>query len=239
MNKLQIIIEQNSGGKRAMKHWTLGNLVMFSATKDPEHARRAVHGLADLLKESSLSLHRLCQMCSLCFLSNIDMMDVFKDLPPRSILQIIDQLLAQIEHPNKRIRKRVKLIIEKFTENHIQAVAFPLVFMVREATQAGRDSPHLFDFEKLVRNNHSQFWAEIEKIADGLTELGFTKREQVKQIIDWGYHLYDKTGDPRTLITHLGRLFEFDPSPLSAIRRNNKSLPVELRRAVKKQDEAV
>jgi FKBP12-rapamycin complex-associated protein len=165
------------------------------------------------------------------------MMDVFEDLPPRSIVPIVDQLLAQFEHPNKRIRKRVKSIVEKFTENHIQAVAFPLVFMVREARQSGRDSPHLFDFEKLVRNNHSQFWAEIEKITDGLIDVGFTKKEQAKQIIDRGYHSYDKTGDPGALITHLGRLFEFDPSPLNEVTRNNKSLMVEFRRAVEERDE--
>jgi hypothetical protein len=213
LEKLVIAHKLFPENKRAWKHWTLGNLVLFSTTQDPEYAIRAMHGFAGMLKQSSLSLYHLCQMCSLCFLSNIDMTSVFKHLSARSIEPIVEQLLAQFEHENESIRTNVIEIVQQFASRHIQAIAFPIGFMIRECSAIGRACPNLRKLAESLSFAHASLWHEIQSVTDGLINVGFTRKEQMKGLIKDAYEIYDVTGSFPQLIEKLRKVFEIARCP--------------------------
>ena len=100
---------------------------------------------------------------------------------PSSIEQISHQLLAQFDHPRDQIRQAVAKIVLKFTEDHLQAIAFPLVYM--ENLKKETPSPHFTQFLNEIRNKNPQFRAEVHNISEGLIKLSTTDLEIISSMI--------------------------------------------------------
>ena len=169
-------------------------------------ANNALQGFVDLVnRHSRPHLHYLCQLCSLCFSYNTDVKGPLKSLPPSSIEQIVQQLLAQFDHKRKSVRKYVRKIITKFAEDHIQALAFPLSYMNKiEKTK------ELSDFIDQFRKRHPRFTAEVRLITDSLLSITNLDFEMVSFLLEKACKQYSNDSDKDAFFGRIDHALSFE-----------------------------
>ncbi|KAK8837702.1 hypothetical protein M9Y10_036237 [Tritrichomonas musculus] len=181
LNLLSKVLKRDPKATSALKIWTSGNLYLARKYNDEKYANDAINGFTSLIKNHNRPiLHYLYQLCSLCFSYDINITNVFASLPPSSIEQIIHQLLAQFDNPREAVRNSIAKIVLKFTEEHLQAIAFPLVYMKNLKKET--PSPHFTQFLNEIRNKNPEFRAEVNNISKGLIKLSTSEFELISLI---------------------------------------------------------
>jgi phosphatidylinositol kinase/protein kinase (PI-3 family) len=134
-------------------------------------------------------LRYLCQLCSLFFqyssiassLSDFEMTaSHLISLEPSAVIQIIPQLMAQLNHENPQVVRIVLQIIEKFAEDHFQALALPLCLLER----TNPDSPIRQDLMAKMERKYPDIIADARTFAEAMVHLANTLPEEIMRILE-------------------------------------------------------
>ncbi|OHT13632.1 hypothetical protein TRFO_16184 [Tritrichomonas foetus] len=205
LEMLSTVIHKTPSFNRAWKHWAYGNLYCAQHFEDKKFAVNAMKGFTELIKLNGPYLHYLCQLVSLCFTYETNITDVFADLPPSSIEQIVSQLLSQFDHHNEAVSKSVIQIITKFAENNIQALGFPLSYVEK----TGNISPNLADFINCIRKKHPQYMSEIDIVSNGLLEIAVLDIEMINYIIERTILKIDENCEKNVILKEINRMIPY------------------------------
>ena len=190
MSLLSDVLRKKPNMIRAWRIWTYANL---NLTQRPEnvpqfYANNAMNGFWKLVELSSASMHFLCQLCSLFFNYGTDLdnfaesAEKFKNISAECVSQIIPQLVVQLEHPVPEIRQVVHDIIQKFSQNHFQAVALPLNLQRQNKPSNFIDSLFM---------EHIHVGNDVTLFAISMTNLAITPVEEVTILLEKFMKIHD------------------------------------------------
>ena len=186
------VIDKNPTMARGLKLYAYGCLRLYYQTNRPDYAYNAMQGFSELIKLTGPSLPYLCQMCSICFGSNADLVSTFfKNLSPYCVEKIAFQLLEQFENPNESVRNAAIDIIKRFSNDYLHAIAFPISYMAKCEPMG----PHIRQFLEYVRENSPGFYNEAMTLTQGLVAIAFPSAEQIAFFFDKAISIYDQTSD--------------------------------------------
>jgi len=173
-------IDLNPNDYRSWSGWAYANsLALTEKTKDFSFVINAITGFLNATRlRSTDSLEFLCQMFSMFFRYgeyvefSTSLIQDIDQLPPKAILMVIPQIVANISHHDLKISNIVRKIIETFSIDHFEALVFPLTVISQK--NDGKKGSIASDLLYQIGSKHIRTYADASLFIKGMHDSSET-----------------------------------------------------------------